>query len=158
MSFLRIMRLKKKKILAVASAGGHWIQLLRLRPAFEGYDVVYASTNKSNFIEVENYEFYSFKDAHRKAFWNFFIMIVQLVFILAKVRPAIIVTTGSAPGLMTLIIGRLFSTKNIWIDSIANVEKLSTSGKIARYFSNLYLTQWPDLAKANGPEYKGAVI
>ena len=26
---------KQKKILAVASAGGHWVQLLRLRPAFE---------------------------------------------------------------------------------------------------------------------------
>jgi len=152
------MAVKKKKILAVASAGGHWIQLLRLRSAFEGYDVVFASTNRSNYSDVEKFEFHSFKDAHRKAFWNFFIMIIQLIFILRKVRPTIIITTGSAPGLMTLIIGRMFSTKNVWIDSIANVEKLSTSGKIAHRFADLYLTQWEDLAKPDGPYFKGSIL
>jgi UDP-N-acetylglucosamine:LPS N-acetylglucosamine transferase len=148
----------KKRILAVASAGGHWIQLLRLRPSFEGYDVVFASTNKTNFSDVENHEFYSFTDAHRKAFWNFFLMLFQLFFLIRKIKPTIIITTGSAPGLMTLLVGKLFSTKNVWIDSIANVEQLSTSGKIARYFADLYLTQWENLAKPNGPFFKGSII
>lgn len=152
------MAQKKKKILAVASAGGHWIQLLRLRPAFEGYEVVFASTNKSNFSDVEKHDFYAFKDAHRKAFWNFFVMWFQIFFMLRKVRPTVIITTGSAPGLMTLAIGRLFSTKNVWIDSIANVEKLSTSGKFARNFADLYLTQWEQLAKPGGPIFKGSIL
>jgi len=149
---------RKKKILAVASSGGHWIQLLRLRSAFEGYETVYASTNKSNFTDVEHFEFYSFKDATRKEFWNFFIMFFQLISIVKKVEPTVIITTGSAPGLMTLIVGRLFSTRNVWIDSIANVERLSTSGKIARWFTDLYLTQWEDLAKPEGPYFKGSVL
>jgi len=149
---------KKKKILAVASAGGHWIQLLRLRPAFDGHEVVYASTNESNYIDVEKNEFYSIKEAHRKAFWNFFLMFFQIFFILKKIRPSIIITTGSAPALMVLIVGRLFSTKNVWIDSIANVERLSTSGKFARRFADLYLTQWEELAKPDGPEFKGSIL
>jgi len=33
-----------KKIIAVASGGGHFIQLLRLRPAFEGHQVSYVTT------------------------------------------------------------------------------------------------------------------
>ena len=32
----------RRRVLAVASGGGHWVQLLRLRPAFEGCDVTYA--------------------------------------------------------------------------------------------------------------------
>ena len=36
----------KKRILAVASGGGHWVQLLRLRPAFEDHQVEYLSTNE----------------------------------------------------------------------------------------------------------------
>ena len=32
------------KIMAVASAGGHWIQLMRLRKAWDGLPVVYVST------------------------------------------------------------------------------------------------------------------
>jgi hypothetical protein len=152
------MTQKKKKILAVASAGGHWIQLMRLRPAFDGYEVVYASTNKSNRVYVENNKFYSFKDADRQVFWNFFIMIPHLIFILIKIRPSIIVTTGSAFGLMALIFGRLLFTKNVWIDSIANVDELSTSGKIARYFADLYLTQWEELAKPEGPKFNGTIL
>ena len=147
-----------KTILAVASAGGHWIQLLRIAPAFEGHRVVFASTNKSNFQEVPGYEFYSFVDGHRKAMWNFVKMFFQMIRILRRVRPRVIITTGAAPGLMALLVGRFFSTKNIWIDSIANVEKLSTSGAIARRFSNLYLTQWENLAHQNGPGFQGAVI
>jgi hypothetical protein len=152
------MTLKKKKILAIASAGGHWIQLMRLRPAFDGYEVIYASTNKSNRVYIGNNKFYYFKDADRQVFWNFFIMIPHIIFVLIKIRPSIIVTTGSAFGLMALIFGRLFSTKNVWIDSIANVEELSTSGKIARYFADLYLTQWEDLAKPEGPKYNGTIL
>ena len=34
---------KKTRILAVSSGGGHWIQMLRLRPAFAGTDVTFAS-------------------------------------------------------------------------------------------------------------------
>ena len=35
-----------KKILAVASIGGHWVQLLRItRPLEEHYEVVYMSTH-----------------------------------------------------------------------------------------------------------------
>ena len=32
-----------KRILAIASGGGHWVELQRLKPAFEDLDVVYAS-------------------------------------------------------------------------------------------------------------------
>lgn len=38
---------KSPVILAVASGGGHWIQLLRLAPAFAGADVHYATTDPS---------------------------------------------------------------------------------------------------------------
>jgi len=149
---------KNKKILAVASSGGHWIQLLRIRSAFEGYYVTYASTEKSNYSDVEGHDFYALQDANRKSILNFFKMWLQIFGILRNVKPSIIITTGSAPGLMTLIIGKLFSTKNVWIDSIANVEKLSTSGKIARNFADLYLTQWEHLAKPEGPLYKGSIL
>jgi len=30
------MMVKRPKVLGISSGGGHWVQLLRLRPAFEG--------------------------------------------------------------------------------------------------------------------------
>src|SRR4030042_2616816 len=112
------MTVRKKRVLAVASAGGHWIQLLRLRPAFDTCEVIYASTSQGNADEVDGFEFYPIINATRKSFWNFFVMFFQIVALLKKIRPDIIVTTGSAPGLLTLAVGRLFRTRNIWIDSM----------------------------------------
>lgn len=149
---------KKKKILAVASSGGHWTQLLRLRPSFKDHHIIYASTNKSNYYDVIDYKFYYFTDANRKTFWNFFRMFFQLIKIISTERPSIIITTGSAPGLVSLIVGKLFSTKNVWIDSIANVEKMSTSGKLASHFADLYLTQWPELSRREGPLFQGSTL
>lgn len=148
----------RKKILAVASAGGHWIELLRLSPSFNNCDVVFVSTDPGNAIEVQGFEFHHIANATRKNFWNLFIMFFQLIRIMKKTHPQIIITTGSAPGLMALVVGKLFGTKNVWIDSIANVEEMSTSGSKARHFTDLYLTQWQELALPHGPYYKGSVL
>src|SRR5688572_14021606 len=45
-------RQPRKKILAVASSGGHWTQLLRLRPAFDGCEVVFVTTQSGSRAEV----------------------------------------------------------------------------------------------------------
>jgi hypothetical protein len=59
---------------------------------------------------------------------------------------------------MTLVIGKIFRTKNVWVQSIADVTELSSSGKKARRFSDLYLSPWENLAGHRGLEYKGSVI
>ena len=145
-------------MLAVASAGGHWIELLRLKPAFDNCEVIFLSTDPGNSVEVDGFEFYHMSNATRRDFWNIFKMVFQLIKIMRKIRPDIIVTTGSAPGLMTLAIGKIFGTKNVWIQSIADVTELSSSGKKARHFSDLYLSQWDNLAGQHGLEYKGSVL
>jgi hypothetical protein len=42
-------------------------------------------------------------------------------------KPNIILTTGAAPGVLAVIVGKLRGPKNIWVDSIANVERLALS-------------------------------
>ena len=41
------MTRRRKKIVAIASGGGHWVELLRLRPAFEGHFVVFVTVNEA---------------------------------------------------------------------------------------------------------------
>ena len=42
----------KQRVLAVASSGGHWVQLRRLAPAFEDHDVAYLTTDPGHRSEV----------------------------------------------------------------------------------------------------------
>ena len=134
------------KILAMASVGGHWIQLLRIIPAFEGHEVIFAST-KSSFSEtVIGYDYYTIPDSNKNEKIKLLKSIKEIFMLVYSLKPEVIITTGAAPGLIGLIAGKLLGAKTIWIDSIANVEKLSLSGKIAIKFADRTYTQWPELA------------
>ncbi len=86
-------------------------------------------------------------------------LIAQLVRILVRERPDVVITTGSAPCLFALGIAKTFlRAKTIWIDSIANAERLSSSGAQARRVADVWLTQWEHLARPGGPNYWGAVL
>jgi len=146
------------KILAVASSGGHWVQLRRLVPAFANFEVVYVTVLKSYRSQVPESRFYLVNDATR---WNklrLVILAIQLAWIVGKERPDVIVSTGAAPGYFALLFGRLFGARTIWIDSIANIEHLSMSGSHVGRYADLWLTQWKHLAKSEGPHYGGSVL
>ena len=146
------------KVLAVASSGGHWVQLLRIAPAFEGFEVVYVTVLKSYRSQVPTNKFYCVNDANR---WTKFAMVplvIKLAWIIGKERPDVVVSTGAAPGYFALLLGRLFGAKTIWIDSITNIDCLPMSGSLVGRHAHLWLTQWPHLAKTEGPHYGGAVL
>jgi len=145
------------KILAVASAGGHWTQLLRLIPAFENNELIFLSTNEKFRNTVEKYEFHSVIDANSRDKRKLFQMAIEIIKKVYTIRPDIIITTGAAPGLLSIIAGKYLGAKTIWVDSMANVEKMSLSGKIVRHFADRTYTQWPNLAEKN-VIYKGNIL
>jgi len=145
------------KILAIASSGGHWIQLLRLKSSFEGHELVFASTNAGNADMVKDHLFYKIPDTNRSNYFSLFSAIYFLLKFLLKIKPNVIITTGAAPGLLAIAIGRFLGAKTIWVDSIANVETISMSGKIATKIANRVYTQWPEL-ETSKILYKGNVL
>ena len=149
---------KPKRILAIASGGGHWVQLLRLRSAFEGHEVSYITTIRGYESELGASKCYVVKDGSRWDKVGLMLMLVQILWILIRLRPHVIITTGAAPGVFALRIGKLFGARTVWLDSIANAEELSMSGELAGPHADLWLTQWPLLARKNGPQFRGRVL
>jgi UDP-N-acetylglucosamine:LPS N-acetylglucosamine transferase len=145
------------KILAVASIGGHWIQLLRLNPSFGNVEVEYVTTNSHFKSTVNGAKFHSIPDGHRRDVFGLAKCVFAILIIIIKTRPSIIITTGAAPGLLAILIGKIFCAKTIWVDSIANCEKVSLSCKIVSYFSDRTYTQWPHL-ETNRIKFKGNVL
>lgn len=148
-----------RRVLAIASGGGHWLEMCRIYPAFSDCDTAFVSVHKSYSAQVAGHRFYTVRDFSRMDRLGVFSLIPQLLFIILKERPAVVITTGSAPALIALILAKcLVGAKTIWIDSIANVEKLSSSGSLARHVADVWLTQWPALSRASGPAFWGAVL
>ncbi len=146
------------RILAVASGGGHWIELLRLTPAFGDATIHFVTVRPDYRADVSHGDFHTVRDATQ---WNpigAIILALQVLLLVVRIRPDVVVSTGAAPGYFALRFGRLFGARTIWIDSLANVEQMSKAGRMAGKCADLWLTQWPELARETGPHYAGQVI
>lgn len=153
-----IRRTRRPKVLAVASGGGHWVQMLRIKQAFEGCDVAFVTVHEAYRVQVPGHRFYVVRDANRFNKIGLMKTAATLVKIVWNEKPDIVVSTGAAPGYLALRFGRMLGARTIWLDSIANVEELSMSGSRIGHFADLWLTQWPHLARPNGPRYEGSVL
>ena len=141
---------------------------MRMLPAFEGCDIACVTTQESYRSQVTELggrgevgvggRFYVVRDANR---WNkvgLVRMALSVFFTLLRERPSVVISTGAAPGYFALRFGRWLGARTIWVDSIANVEELSLSGRKIGKYADLWLTQWPHLARPEGPQYVGAVL
>lgn len=155
------------RVLAVASSGGHWVQLFRMRRAWAGLDVDFVTTTPDWRAEVmrdaaERGEpspgYFVVTEANRKQKLRLLKSLVEVALILVRRRPDVVITTGAAPGYFALRIAHLLGARTIWIDSIANADELSLSGLRAKRYADVWLTQWESLARAGGPDYWGAVV
>jgi UDP-N-acetylglucosamine:LPS N-acetylglucosamine transferase len=161
---------KPVRVLAIASGGGHWTQLLRMRPAWEGCDVVYATTHadyekgvhQGAASSASRPRFYTFPDANMREKLRLAWQLVVVVCIVLKERPDVVISTGASAGYFALRLAKYLGKRTIWVDSIANAEELSLAGQKVRPFADLWLTQWPHLAAGTGaapsPKYLGAVL
>lgn len=163
---------KDLRVLAVASAGGHLVQLRRLRAAFRGCRTLWVVTDPAFAHDIA-------LDAARDgepapqvcavpdgSLWTKVDLARQFLamsWIVLRFRPHAVVTTGAAPGYFAIRLARLLGARRtVWIDSIANADELSRAGQEAGRHADLFLTQWPELAGASedphAPRCWGAVI
>ncbi len=148
----------KKRAIAAASFGGHWVQLLRMRPLFDRYDTTYVSTRAELQTMVDGQKFRVVNDAAAESKLKLLITFARALWIVLRVRPHVIVSTGAAPGFALLFWGHILGAKTVWVDSIANAEEMSRSGRLAKRFATLWLSQWEDVASRAGAQYMGRVI
>lgn len=146
------------RILAVASGGGHWVQLLRLRPSLDAHDTAFVSVYEASAEDVPGSRYHVVPDSSRFTPFRFVLVLLKAAAILLAERPHFIVTTGSAPMLFFIGLGRLIGARTLWIDSIANSERMSSSGRLARKIAHRCVSQWPDVAAREGVQTWGAVI
>lgn len=148
----------KKTILAIASAGGHWQQLMLMRPAFAHHSITYMNTlpGLAEQFGAAPGRVVPDCNANRpiRALWATLVIGVYML----RLRPDVVISTGALPGVIALAWGRLLGSRTVWVDSVANAEEMSASGRLARRFAHLRLSQWPDVAQAEGAEYAGSIL
>ena len=148
------------KVCFAASAGGHLTQLLKIVPSFKDYNVMSVTTSKLVAEKLKIYgRTYIISECNRRHFFRTIRSLYQAVKITFRERPDVVISTGAEPAFLICITAKLLGGRIVWVDSIANVQRLSLSGKLIRPFADLFLTQWPELADENKKiEYAGALL
>jgi UDP-N-acetylglucosamine:LPS N-acetylglucosamine transferase len=149
---------RRPRVMAVASRGGHWVQLLRLRPALADCDVTYVTTVRSYQAGVGDASFRVVTEATAATRFRLFVLAAQMIWLMISIRPQVVISTGAAPGCLAIRLGKLFGCRTLWIDSIANANTLSLSGKLVRAHADVVLSQWEHVAQSDRVQFYGAVL
>lgn len=146
------------RVLCVSSSGGHWQQLNALRPAWEGRDACYASTTPINNDKLGITSFALIPDCNRNTVQKIFQSIPAYIRVFRQFRPSTVVSTGALPGLFFIVMGKLSGARTVWVESIANSERLSLSGTVASYIADSFFVQAEHLADGKRRIYAGSVL
>lgn len=143
--------------LCIASSGGHFVQMGQLLPAFEGYEVMLGATGSREAQGSTAADAYV-PDASRWSKWRLLWSALACLKLVWTVRPALVVSTGAAPGYFAVRLGHLLGARTIWVDSLANVDCISMAGRYASRHVDLMVTQWEHLEGEHGAVYLGSVL
>lgn len=147
----------ERRLLAVASGGGHWDELMAIRHAFDGFKVVYATTNP-DVTYAGGEQIRILTDSNRWQFGQSVRTASEMLKLVRTFRPNVVVSTGAAPGAYALAFGKMFGARTIWVDGLAAAAELSMSGRMVRPFADLHLTQWEHLTQGPRTQYMGSIL
>ena len=79
--------------------------------------------------------------------FKFLLNFFKCLHIYFRIKPTYIVTTGAHTSVCTCYIGKLFGAKIIFIESFANIESKTLSGRMVYPISDLFIVQWKEMLK-----------
>jgi len=145
--------MKSKKEITVclaSSSGGHFEQLMMLKPLLEKYGG-YVVTEKSGYeVKVGDFPIKYVLPINRtdKTFFlKFLANIVKSLCIIVSNKPDYIISTGALAAVPLMMWTKIFGGKVIYIESFAKINSPNISGKIAYKFADQFYVQWESMKK-----------
>lgn len=141
---------KNKRICLCSSSGGHFEQLMMLKPLTEEYD---------SFIVTEKLDYevkagslpvkyvLAINRTDKLFFFKFLYNIIKSFFIVLNNRPDFIISTGALAAVPMMAWTKIFGGKVIYIESFAKINTPNISGKITYKFADQFYIQWESLRR-----------
>ena len=143
-----------KKVLFISSTGGHLNELLQLKPMFEKYDsYIITEKTRSNLKLKEEYgnkiHFLVYGTKHKPFTYPFKLLYncFKSLYYYLLIRPDVIITTGAHTAGPMCCIGKLGRSKIIYIETFANINTKTMTGRLIYKFADLFIVQWEEMLK-----------
>lgn len=150
-----------KKICFIASSGGHFEQIMMLKPLMQKHDS-FVVTEKTNYsVSNEDIPFYYLKQVNRheiKFIYYMAINSIKTLKIFLKEKPDVVISTGALSTIPMCLLAKIFRKKLIFIESFAKITSPTLTGKLIYKFADQFYVQWEEMKKIY-PEaiYKGGI-
>lgn len=150
-----------KKVCFIASTGGHFEQLMMLKPLMNKYES-FIVTEKTNYSVAKNSKkIYYLNQVNRNEKTFIFKMILNsfnTVRIFIKEKPDVIISTGALATIPMCLLAKIFKRKLIFIESFAKVNSPTLTGRLLSKFADQFYVQWKDMLKVYpNAIYKGGI-
>ena len=136
----------KKKVLFISSTGGHLDELLQLAPLFEKYEYNII-TEKEKYGDKLYFLPYGTRAKIFSYIFKYFYLCIKTIYYYFKLKPKIIITTGTHTAGPMCIIGKIFGSKIIYIETFANTNKKTATGRLIYPIADLFIVQWEEMLK-----------
>ncbi len=146
----------KSLIFGVCSSGGHLAELEEITKYFSNkYRLIICKDNitlNSCFSKVifsrQNNQLLNISlSSVGRSLWRGFNTLLIAVYLLIKIRPTFLITTGAGVGTIFCIASKILFIPSIYICSITHIERIGISCKIAKYFATEFYVCHQSLAK-----------
>ena len=154
-----------KKVLFIASTGGHLNELLQLKALFKEYDS-YLITEKDKSTEslqiegIKETKYFAYGTRSKILVYPFIFIYncFKSLFYYFKIKPKVIITTGTHTAVPMCYIGKLFGSKIIFIERFANRHTTTLSGRMVYPISDLFIVQWKEMQQLYPKSVYGGAI
>lgn len=147
--------MKKKKVLFIASTGGHLNELMQLNAMFDNYNYhIITEKTKSNLPLKKKYPgkinflvYGTYTTKIKKITYPFKLLYncLKSLVLYIKIRPKYIVTTGTHTAVPMCYWGKIFGSKIIFIETFANSKSKTRSGRLVYPIADLFVVQWKEM-------------
>lgn len=145
------MSTSSPKLCFAASSGGHYEQLMMLKPLMERYDSFVLTERTQYQAKDKGTRTYYVPQINRKERMVLLKLIgngFRCLGIFLKERPDVIICTGVLAMLPMCLLMKLFGRKLIYIESFAKVTSATESGQLLYRFADRCYVQWDSMKRS----------
>ncbi len=138
-----------KKICFAASSGGHFEQLMMLKPLMEKYDS-FIVTEKTSYESKTGVKCHYMLQVNRREVLflpKMCVNFVKAMKVMLVEKPDVIITTGVLAMIPISILAKLCGKKLIYIESFAKVTSATLTGKFLYKYADKFYVQWEQMLK-----------
>jgi beta-1,4-N-acetylglucosaminyltransferase len=147
-------------VLLACSSGGHLLQLLALRPAFDGFSRVWVTEDASDARSLLRGEQVVFPHPPTtRSLRQLLLDLPRAWRLLGQVRPRVVLTTGAGMAIPYAWLGRLRGARVVFVETVTRIEEPSLSCRLVARVADRVYVQWPELREqVPNARYAGTVL